>query len=487
MHLNRIPSLLAVETGPLPDTEFTTITEDSRRVRPGTIFVAAPGVRTDGHDYAAQAVAAGAVAVMGSRTDLTEIAGVPYIQTANPRKALGILAHALAGNPSKDLTVIGITGTNGKSSSVLLTQRVLGSCGRSTAVFGTLGYDIAGTMLPAKHTTPFGEDLAAMFARAKDAGCSHVAMEVSSHSLDQERVAGIDFDVAVFTNLTQDHLDYHVSMDDYCRAKLMLFERLEGPGRFTVVNADDPRADRFVAASRVPCYTFGKEGDCRAENVRFEVSGTKFVARTPWGTGEFSMTLLGHHNVSNALGVITITGGLGIPIEEIARGIASLESVPGRFERVDAGQSFHVVVDYAHTEDGLRNVLRASRDICSGRVIVVFGCGGDRDRTKRPKMGAAAGELGDFAIITSDNPRSEEPLSIIAEIEPGVIATGRRKNDDYLVIPDRAEAIRTALHMAKPGDLVMIAGKGHEDYQILGAERIHFDDREVARDVLERL
>ena len=485
MKLSQLPALLGCDPLSAPEADVTAVTEDSRRVQPGTLFVAAPGVRTDGHQYAAQAAAAGAVAVMGDRRGLREIAGVPYLFVAHPRVALGVLAHELAGNPSRAMTVIGITGTNGKSSSVVLTQQVLKTAGYCAAAFGTLGYDIGGEILPAPHTTPFGEDLAQVFRRARDGGVTHVAMEVSSHAIDQERVAGIDFDVAAFTNLTQDHLDYHKDLDDYCSAKIKLFERIIGPGRFTVVNENDPSASLFKNASRVPCYTYGDRGDCRAEDVRTEVRGTQFTARTPWGTCAIGMNLVGHHNVSNALGVIAICGGLGITVERIAEGIQALKCVPGRFERVDAGQPFHVIVDYAHTDDGLHNVLIAAREISAGRVIAVFGCGGDRDKTKRPKMGNVAAREADFAIVTSDNPRTEDPGQILADIEPGLVSAGKKRGDDYLVIPDRAEAIHHAIGLARPGDLVLIAGKGHEDYQILGTERIHFDDREVARAFLE--
>ncbi|MCX5758677.1 MAG: UDP-N-acetylmuramoyl-L-alanyl-D-glutamate--2,6-diaminopimelate ligase [Candidatus Hydrogenedentes bacterium] len=485
MNLSDLPKWLGSDAAGLPDTPVETVTEDSRRVRPGTVFVAAPGTRTDGHAYAQQAAGAGAVAIVGARRGVTSLYGVPYLFSEYPRRSLGLVAHALAGDPSRAMTVIGVTGTNGKSSSILLTQRVLEHCGHPTAAFGTLGYDIAGTTLPAAHTTPFGEELAEMFRRARDAGLTHVVMEVSSHALDQERVAGIDFDVAAFTNLTQDHLDYHPGMDAYRRAKLLLFERIQGPGSFTVVNRGDPSAPYFIAASRVPCYTYGAEGYVRPRDVRMGLDGTSFTIETPWGTQRIRTALLGLHNVANLLGVIAIGGGLGLPLESIAQGVESLEHIPGRFERVDAGQDFLVIVDYAHTEDGLHNVLNAARTVCENRVICVFGCGGDRDKTKRPKMAAVAARQADFAIITSDNPRTEDPLRIIDEVEAGMIASGKRSGAEYEIIPDRAEAIRRALGFAKPGDLVLIAGKGHEDYQILGTEKIHFDDREVARAILE--
>ena len=484
MTLHDLPRLLgckSVEASPL---DIVKVTEDSRRVVPGAVFVAARGEKLDGHDFAPWAVSAGAIAVIGDRP-VVQCAGAPYYTVPNPREALGVLAHALAGDPSRAMKVIGVTGTNGKSSTVLLTQHILNVCGAKASCFGTLGYDIAGEHIPAPHTTPFGEDLADMFKRARDAGQTHVAMEVSSHALEQERVAGISFSAGVFTNLTQDHLDYHKNMESYRTAKLKLFERIEGEGCFTVVNREDPAADFFIEASRVACHTYGAKGNCRATGIKMSPAGTRFTANTPWGSSEIALNLVGRHNVSNTLCAIAICGGLGMPIEGIAEGIATLDRVPGRFERVDAGQDFSVIVDYAHTDDGLKNVLEAAREVCKGRIICVFGCGGDRDKGKRPKMGKVAGTLAHFLVVTSDNPRSEDPERIMLDIEVGVQNSGRKKYDDYLMVVERAEAIRTALGMAKAGDLVMIAGKGHEDYQIIGKERRHFDDREAARDILK--
>jgi UDP-N-acetylmuramoyl-L-alanyl-D-glutamate--2,6-diaminopimelate ligase len=484
MTLQDIPRLLHCDERAVDSAPISSVTEDSRRVKPGTIFVAVSGEHQDGHDFASDAAAAGAIAIVGNRARTTEWNGVPYFYVAHPRRALGVLAHALAGDPTTNLTVIGVTGTNGKSSTVLLTQNILRTTGAKAACFGTLGYDIDGVVTAAPHTTPFGEDLAGLFQRARDAGETHVVMEVSSHALEQERVAGIRFAVAAFTNLTQDHLDYHQDMDSYLRAKLMLFERIEGDGCFTVANVDDPVAKSFMTASRVPCHTFGASGDCRAKNIRMNSAGTTFRLETPWGSADCTSGLLGRHNVSNALCAATICGGLGIPLDGICEGIAGLASVPGRFERIASGGGFEIIVDYAHTDDGLRNVLEAAREICAGSVILVFGCGGDRDKGKRPKMGRVAAELADFAFVTSDNPRTEDPERILLDIEVGLQHAGKRKYDDYVLITDRASAIREAIGRAKPGDLVLIAGKGHEDYQILGAKRIHFDDREVARAIL---
>ncbi len=468
-----------------PSDEILAVTEDSRAVTAGALFVAAEGEHVDGHDFAPQAKAAGAVAIAGERDGLDELAGLPYIRVPHDRRALGLAAHELAGNPSRAMNVIGVTGTNGKTSTVFLLKRILDACGCRCAAFGTLGYAIGGETLAADHTTAFGEELARAFRHAREEGHSHVAMEVSSHALEQERVAGIDFNVAVFTNLTQDHLDYHGDMERYLEAKAKLFERVEGPGKFTVVNRADARAERLIEASKAPCYTFGEGGHCRAADVKFEPGGTTFRLDSPWGSADIEMRLVGNHNIDNALGAIAVCGGLGLPIGRIAEGIASLPTVPGRFEQIDAGQPFRVIVDYAHTEDGLKNVLQASREICSGRIIALFGCGGDRDKTKRPKMAATVAQRADFSIITSDNPRTEDPERILLDIEMGIQHAGKKKDDDYLVILDRAEAIERAIALAEPGDLVLIAGKGHEDYQILGTRRIHFDDREIARKILE--
>ncbi len=486
MTLQELKELLGLSGPECGGAPVAGVTEDSRRVQAGWVFFAAPGEHVDGHDFAGAAVQAGAIAIVGGRQGVEALYGAPYLYSPQPRRALGIAAHALAGDPSRRMSVIGVTGTNGKSSSVLALHHVFQACGYKSASFGTLGYDIAGTLLPAPHTTPFAEDLADLFKRAADAGVAYAAMEASSHALEQERVAGIEFDAASFTNLTQDHLDYHKDMDAYRNAKLRLFERIEGPGRFTVVNRDDPSAEAFIRASHVPCHTYGAKADCRAVGVSVSVGRTRFTVHTPWGSAPIEMRLLGRHNVSNILGVIAVACGFGLPLEGVAAAIGGMPCVPGRFEHVDAGQNFQVIVDYAHTEDGLRNVLRAAREICKGRIITVFGCGGDRDKTKRPKMAMAVAELSDFSILTSDNPRTEEPARILLDIEVGMQRAGKRKTDDYLMLLDRAEAIEAAIGMAQPGGLILIAGKGHEDYQILGTQRIHFDDREAARAALER-
>ena len=490
---NELCDLLGISSPGGAVFTLTSITEDSRRAHPGALFVATSGEHADGHDFAAQAAASGAVAILGGRDGVAELCGLPYLRVADPRAAAGLIAHTLAGDPTARLSVLGVTGTNGKTSTAYLVQAVLNHAGRSCANFGTIGYEIGGTLHNAPHTTPFAEDLVGMFARAEAAGHTHVIMEVSSIALDQERVAGVRFTAAAFTNLTRDHLDYHGDMDSYRDAKLKLFARIEPSAdmrhnpRFTVVNAEDPAASHFAEASRVPCYRYGAGGDVRAEKERLDFGGTNFRLVTPFGAADVRIRLIGHHNVSNALCAAALCAGMGVPVETVAEGLGTLPSVAGRFEPVDAGQPFYVVVDYAHTDDGLSNVLRAARALCRGRIITVFGCGGDRDKGKRPKMGAVAASMSDFCILTSDNPRTEDPHRILLDVEVGVQRADKRKGDDYLVIESREEAICRAISLAKPGDLVLIAGKGHEKYQVIGTERRHFDDREEAMAALKAL
>lgn len=466
------------------DPSCNSVTEDSRRVTPGSLFCAVVGEASDGHNFAKAAAAAGACAILGEREGIESLEGLPYVYTEHVRRATGIIAHAIAGHPSRTMRVIGITGTNGKSSTALLTTHILESAGHRCAVLGTLGYTVAGESRPAPHTTPFGEDLATLFAEAREAGCTHLVMEVSSHAIAQERIAGIEYTGAAFTNLTQDHLDFHETMEAYLAAKLMLFDRVTGQESFCVVNHDDESGDAFIARAPSRCITFGRESDCRAVGVHTHSGGTDYELHTPDGHASVSTVLIGQHNVQNALCAAAIATGLGIAVGPIAEALSTAPVVPGRFEAVNEGQDFLVAVDYAHTDDGLTNVLQAARAICDGRVITVFGCGGDRDRTKRPRMAKAAAALSDYCIITSDNPRTEDPQRILDDTEAGMIAEGRRRDEDYTVIADRRRAIQEAIGMALAGDLVMIAGKGHEDYQILGTERIHFDDCEEARAAL---
>lgn len=484
MTSHEVCELLGLPVGEYPEFDARGLTEDSRTIAPGDIFVAVAGEHADGHAYAASAAASGAVAILGHRADLTSLEGLPYLSAENPRHAAALLAHRIAGDPTAHLAVIGITGTNGKSSTALLTQSIFQQAGCRASNYGTLGYEIAGVVHHANHTTPFGDDLARLFKRSVDAGDTHVVMEVSSHALDQERVAGIRFRGAAFTNLTQDHLDYHVSMEAYRDAKLKLFQRLAGDDAFAVINQADPAAPHFSDASSVRTITYGTGGDIQATEIKLGMGKTHFTLSAPEARCAVSINLLGLHNVQNALCAAAIGYGMGLGLDTIAQGLEKVTRVPGRFDAVDCGQDFFVIVDYAHTEDGLKNVLEAARALCKGRIITVFGCGGDRDRGKRPKMGKVAGTLSDFCVLTSDNPRSEDPHRILLDVEVGLQRAGKTKEEDYMVIESREEAIRHAIHRAKKGDLVMIAGKGHEDYQILPDRTIHFDDREVAASVI---
>lgn len=468
----------------LLDAEVFGITEDSRRVREGFIFAALQGENHDGHAYIDGAVTAGAVAILTDRDDIE--ANVPVVRVMHTRRTLGLIAHGIQGNPSTGMTVVGVTGTNGKSSSVAMIAHILQSAGNAVASFGTLSYTIAGKSREAKHTTPFNEDLAELFAEARDAGVTHAVMEVSSHALAQERVAGIDFDVALFTNLTQDHLDFHASMEEYRDEKRKLFEFVAAKEGITIANAEDPAYEAFAESGARTQWSFGNGGEVFAENIAVDTNNTKFTLETPWGRARCQLGLLGQHNVENALGAVAVCGALGVSIDHIAEGLRTLPQVPGRFELIDCGQPFTVVVDYAHTDDGLRNVLEAARPLTPKTLRVVFGCGGDRDKGKRQKMAAAAADLADYAILTSDNPRSESPERILLDIEVGMQHAGKKRGEDYEVIESRRDAIETALRHAAPGDFVMIAGKGHEDYQILKDGTIHFDDREVAREWLEK-
>lgn len=475
--------------------EVTGLTEDSRAVRPGSLFVAVKGVKTDGHRYLAQAVQAGASAlVVEDRAGAA--AGVPIIRVPDSKKALGLLAARFHGDPSARLTLVGITGTNGKTTITYLCRAMLEAAGRKVGVIGTVAYQIGAERLPASHTTPGAVELQALLARMAAAGADTVVMEVSSHALALERVAGCEFDLAVFTNLTQDHLDFHADLDDYFRAKLRLFTGLTPQGKKpapkrAIVNLDDERGRRVCEASRVPVWTYAirQAADIRAEAVQLALAGTTFTAATPAGRFEVGSRLVGEHNVYNMLAAIGVALHQGLTPEQIRAGLGALDNVPGRFEKVEAGQDFTVAVDYAHTEDALVRLLAAANRLKTGRIITVFGCGGDRDRGKRPKMGRAAASQSDLVVLTSDNPRSEDPQAILREVEAGVkqaLADGSARAV-YEVIPDRREAIEAAIRHARPGDMVLIAGKGHEDYQIVGSQRLHFDDREVAREAIQRL
>jgi UDP-N-acetylmuramoyl-L-alanyl-D-glutamate--2,6-diaminopimelate ligase len=471
---------------------ITDVTDDSRGVTPGALFVAVKGERVDGHDYLDAVIKqqVGAVVVQqgGGRP-------VPTVLVKNSRRALGLLGSHFYGNPSVRLRVIGITGTNGKTTTSYVCRSLLESGGRRIGLVGTVSYIIGKEMIPASHTTPGAIELQRMFGRMVKEGLGGVVMEVSSHALALDRTVGIEFDVAVFTNLTQDHLDFHGSMDEYFRTKLRLFRDLGLQGTKTgakraIVNAEDPRSGAVRAVCSVPVWTYGirNEADIRAESVRLSSRGTTFHLATPAGSTIIDSRLVGEHNVYNLLAAVGVALHEGMSLDQVKAGIQEVSHVPGRFERVEAGQDFTVVVDYAHTDDALTRLLTAAQALRTGRIITVFGCGGDRDRMKRPKMGRVAVRFSDVVVLTSDNPRTEDPAAILAEVEIGVKdALKDRPAVEYALVADRRLAIERAIRAARSGDMVLIAGKGHEDYQIIGTKKLHFDDREVAREVLRNL
>lgn len=475
------------------DVEVERLTLDSRRAGPGALFFAVPGTRTDGNRFARDAAAQGAAGVV-SELDPPPAPYAfpcPWIQVADIHRAMAAFATVFHGDPSKDLRVVGVTGTNGKTTVCWFLESVFERAGIPAGVLGTVGYRFRGeTFAEAVNTTPLALELQATLAGLKERGARAVAMEVSSHALALERVRGVTFDVAVFTNLTRDHMDFHGTREGYLGAKRKLFERLSrSPGdkaaRRAVINADDPAAEEFAAAVEDPVgvvrYGLGENADLRAKVLAAGVDGTRFHVRAADWEGTLRTRLVGAFNVSNALAAFGAARALGLAPESAAAGIEALERVPGRLEAVDAGQDFTVFVDYAHTDDALASVLRELKKLARGRIITVFGCGGDRDRGKRGPMGVAACRGSDEAVLTNDNPRGEDPELIAADVEEGLRAAGLT---NYSVELDRSAAIAKAIGKAGPGDVVLIAGKGHEDYQILAGGKIRFDDREHARAAL---
>jgi UDP-N-acetylmuramoyl-L-alanyl-D-glutamate--2,6-diaminopimelate ligase len=468
---------------PIPETlrsaEITGLEYDSRRVRPGFLFFAFPGAKTDGRQFAAAALENGAVAVV------SESAG-PWLQAEHGRKALALAARNFYHAPDARLGITGITGTNGKTTTTFLTDSVLRHAGKTTAVIGTIEYRMAGEIRPAVNTTPESLDLYRLFHELESLGGSHVTMEVSSHALAVGRAYGVQFHTAVFTNLTRDHLDFHRTMEDYFAAKHLLFSS-EGaaPPQWAVINHDDAygRRIRPAPSSRVLAYGFEDGADVQAVDMRSSFDGLNFTILHTHQRIEMRSRMVGRINVYNILAASCAALSYGLDWNMIAQGIAEAPPVPGRFERVDEGQPFLVVVDYAHTDDALRNVIAVARGLHPNRVITLFGCGGDRDRAKRPLMGAAAGEASDFVVLTSDNPRSEDPIAIMNDALVGL----RRYDTPHLIEPDREKAIRAAIRQATSGDIVILAGKGHEPYQVLKDKTISFDDCEVARSVLRSL
>lgn len=472
-----------------PDGSVTSVAYDSRRVQPGTLFVALPGRRVDGHDFVSEAVQRGAVAVVVERPVLVP-EQVPVLQVESTRAALGRLAAMVYGHPSRQLRVVGVTGTNGKTTTTHLVKAVLEGQGHTVGLTGTVHTLIGQAERPASLTTPQPSDLQELLAHMLQDGCTYAVMEASSEGLDMNRVDDVEFDLGIFTNLTQDHLDYHKSFEAYREAKARLFHLLNQPGfkshKAAVINLDDAASDFYRSRCQVPVWTYGLDPRAmvRATEITTTPDGTRFRLITPHGEISLALRLAGRFNVYNALAAATAGLIEGVDLEQIKLALQSQEGVAGRLQAVRAGQPFGVFVDYAHSPDSLENVLRTAQGFTRGRLIAVFGCGGDRDRTKRPLMGAIAARLADYTIITSDNPRSEEPQSIVQDIEAG-LKPALGPGHFYEIIVDRTEAIRRAVMLAQPDDVILIAGKGHETYQIFKDRTIDFDDRAVARSLIE--
>lgn len=476
------------------DVEVAAIHYDSRRVGPGSLFVAIPGRKFDGHAFIPDALERGAAALVVERGPAKGTPWpVPVVRMEDGRRALAHISSKFYQHPSRKIQVIGVTGTNGKTTTTYLLESILRCAGHRVGVVGTINYRLGSEVFPAERTTPEASDLQALLDLMVQKGARCAVIEVSSHSLSLRRVEGCEFDLAIFTNLSQDHLDFHGSLEDYFQAKARLFAGLgvdafkTGP-KYAVLNADDPWTKRVAKLTRAQMITYGlKDGaDLTGVDLCLSLDGIRFTLRAQERSIPIVSPLVGKYNVYNIMAAAGAAIALGLSDQAIREGVCRMEQVPGRFEKVEAGQDFTVVVDYAHTSDALERVLRAARALSQGRLITVFGCGGDRDRTKRPLMGEVAARFSDYSILTSDNPRSEDPGQIIAEIEEGVKRVCPDGNR-YVKIIERAKAIQEAMKMARSRDLVVIAGKGHEIYQIIGERAIPFDDRAVAREALSRL
>ena len=466
------------------DFEVKGISCNSKAMEKDFIFVAIQGTHEDGHEFIQEAIERGAKAVIVQCQAPAYWQGsvkcqdrINFIQVADTRITLAKLAAEFYGNPSQKIKTIGITGTNGKTTVSYLLEALLKEYGRTPAVIGTINYRFKDKILPSKNTTPGPLEIQSMLAQMQKEGVDYAIMEVSSHALHQDRVEGINFESAIFTNLTQDHLDYHKTIENYFQAKSKLFKNMQ-PEVFAVLNNDDAYSRRLKEITKAQIITYGIEqnSDVTAKDIKCDLSSTEFVLKAHHQEINIKTRLIGRHNVYNILCTAAWASKEGIAVSVLKSAIDKFRSVPGRLERITRDSDFLVFVDYAHTEDALNKVLGTLRPLSKNRIIVVFGCGGERDKTKRPKMGYAVTEQADFAIITNDNPRSEDPQEIISDIKEGI------KKDNYCVIADRDEAIKKALSLAKAGDIVLIAGKGHETYQVLKDRTIHFDDREVVRE-----
>lgn len=461
------------------DMDISGISYDSRNTRPGDLFVAVKGLTVDGHKFIPAAMEKGAAAVLCQ--DEPE-KGVPWIQTEDCRYGLAICSRNFFGDPASSMKLIGFTGTSGKTSSTILLKHLLeDELGAKVGLIGTNGNMIGDRLIHTEYTTPESYELQKLFRAMKDEGCTHVVMEVSSHSLALERVAGINFDVAVFTNLSQDHLDLHGSMEEYAAAKKKLFSQC----RAACINIDDPWAEFMAGDIACPVTTFSaekNEGDIIAKDIRLSATGVRFAAVHGAEISLVRLAIPGMFSVHNALGVIAAACCLGLSLDKCAQALATAKGVKGRMEPVSTDGDYSIIIDYSHKPDALENVLKTLRPVTRGKLIVVFGCGGDRDKLKRPIMGAIAADNSDLVVVTSDNPRTEEPMDIIQQILPGL----KNRHTPYKVLCDRREAIAWAIDKAGPGDVILLAGKGHEDYQVLGHERVHMDEREIVAEYLKK-
>lgn len=459
------------------------ICDDSRLVRKTDLFIAVKGYSQDGSKFIDEAVSKGAGIII-SEGSFRAPKGVRKISVKDTRLALSVIASNFYNHPSVKLKVIGVTGTNGKTTVTYLMEGVIKAAGENAGVIGTINYRLNGKALPAKNTTPGPLELQGILSEMVNANFRYAVMEVSSHSLDQRRVNGVLFDVGIFTNITSDHLDYHKTAENYFKAKVKLLGLIKKGGA-CVLNNDDEKVAALIRSlkNRVITYGIKKDADVKAKDIELSLGGSKFIAATPAGDFQIRTTLIGMHNVSNILACVAASSALGLKPDSVRKGIESVSCVPGRLEPIDLGQPYKVFVDYAHTEDALFNVLGLLREAAKKNIITVFGCGGNRDKTKRPLMGKVACKFSDRVIITSDNPRHEEPSGIIKDIEEGV----RGIFNNYDIVEDRSSAIEKALSMASAGDIVIIAGKGHESYQIIRDKVVHFDDREVASSILKEM
>jgi UDP-N-acetylmuramyl-tripeptide synthetase len=483
--LGEIAQATAAKLSGDANTPVTDVTHDSRRVEPGSLFVAVRGFKTDAHQFVGQALERGAVGVISELSRPGDFAG-NWLEVADARRAMALAAAETHRHPSRELRLAGVTGTNGKTTTTFLIAAIGDEAGDPVALAGTVECRIGDQHYKADHTTPEATDIQRFLRRAVDAECQIAVMECSSQAIDLHRCDALSFTVAVFTNLTRDHLDYHGTMEQYFIAKRRLFDGSLGRmPQCSVINLDDDYGLRLARELRasgadVKTYALEAEADVMASDIVMSLEGMSFQLSTPAGRRLLRSPLVGRPHVYNLLAAVTSGLALGYELDLIVRAMEKCGGAPGRFERVPHKGDFAVVVDYAHTDDALRNVLRTARDVARGRVITVFGCGGDRDRTKRAPMGEAAGSLSDVVILTSDNPRTEDPERILADAEVGLRATGK----PYVKMVDRRAAIHRAIAEARSGDLVLIAGKGHEDYQIIGKEMVHFNDREVALEAL---